>query len=191
MALMTPEGPAEGDALVGRAVGDLMPPSTMNRLTAALTGGSAARTSRPIPIFVLDPESLDRPNPLETAERIGWRYVTGVGRQMALVDLAGADGAELRFNQMVRGTAPGRLLEACAWAERESGSDRVYEVRILAMPALHLEALWLAGESEDRFLLLQLPGSEPLREIEFLTEARRLAGERPESAADGPSELSG
>jgi hypothetical protein len=178
MPVTLSDAPAEALALVGRAVGDLMPPSRMRRFAAAMTGTSPARSSAPIPIYTLEVAALDRPQPLDEARKAGWRSVTSSGSQTAVVDLAGDSGDELRFNQMSRGSAAPRLIEACAWAERESQGQTDYEIRILTIPPLHLEALWMAGPDSNRFLLLRLPGAESLREIDFVAEARRLAAER-------------
>lgn len=191
MPMVTSDAPPEALGLVGRAVGDLMPPSRMRRLTAALTGGSPARASAPIPIYTLDVGALEAPQPLDEARPAGWRYLANSGSETALVDLAGVDAGDLRFNRMVRGSAADRLVEASAWAERESAGRSDFETRILTLPPLHLEALWVAAPDSNRFLLLRLPGREPLREIDFVAEARRLAAERGAGPNDGTAERGG
>ena len=196
MAVVIEDGPSGGAELVGRAVSDLAPPSRVERLTAAVTRGSAARVSRPLPLYTLGIADLEEDRPLAAASLSGWRYLAWNGREARAVDLAGSAPELLRLNQMLGAAATARLIEAC---ERVGGANQLAEetrLRILAVPSLQMEALWVARDgAADSFLLLRLPGDSSVREIDFLDEARELIAIRRESAAEAmivesePSEL--
>jgi hypothetical protein len=91
-----------------------------------------------------------------------------------------------------------RLIKACERVDGVSGGAEEARLRLLAVPALQMEALWVTrDQGGDSFILLKSPGGTPLSAIDFVEEARQLIRIRRESILDAamtadatePSEL--
>ncbi|MEO8113558.1 MAG: hypothetical protein ABI655_04185 [Phenylobacterium sp.] len=176
MSLNTPDGPAQGPGLVSQAVEDLQPPKRLGRDLFRSRPRPAA--SRPLAIYRLDVADLALASPLVRAQAVGWRYVVRQGAEAFTVDLAGAEPDELRFHALRRGDRAARLLKACEVAQTLAGPRRDYEVRVLGIPPLRLEALWLKGKADDRFVRLKAPTQPEIEPFDLLETARGMTSRR-------------
>jgi hypothetical protein len=143
----------------------------------------------PAPIGALGLYNLTLENLLarrfENATLTGWRYVQlADGATLGkIADVTSDDGPVL--------AATAERALARTVADAGAGAEALlatatedYEPRILRLPQVHMEALWLHGP-EDRFFGLQGQHAD-LRDEDFVTVAVARAEKRRES---GPSEL--
>lgn len=152
---------------------------------AALPGSADAaadgegEAARPVPVFQPRPGAGEGASGLGEADRTGWRFVVRGTGGLSVVDLFETQGGDLRL-QRIRGARPAtRLLKAAAAAEAALAEDGDYSVRILALPELHLEILWLAGAASNRFVSLETGEEVPEADVAADIERRRAAASAP------------
>lgn len=157
-------------------------------------GGSPA-TGAALPMYNIELDQTGLPDPLEAATLVGWRYPVVGGPEAGLAHL-GTEGTDNEYQGLTRGYLPQRLVEAASIAdEAVGGSSNDYEARLLQIPALRIVSLWMAGENDNRFVILtdgrarDIEAAPPLvDDIRPVIEAARRQpspGERPAGA--GPS----
>lgn len=125
---------------------------------------------------------------LESAVRTGWRYVQ-VHPNVSIGEIVEVDDAleEPVLGSFAVGRMAGLMSDAANEAERELGhSQNEYEPRILRLPEIHMEALWLHDPNpagDDHFY--GLPNSQKhLKDKDFLDTARTRASEYLERLAE-------
>ncbi|ACL55711.1 hypothetical protein [Methylobacterium nodulans] len=145
MSLVLKSAPATGRAVVRRALRDLWDQGP----TADAAGGAAINLAEPIPLYRLGLNQIDATGGLTQAQHVGWRYLLETaGGDTAVADVGEVGGGETRFASLARGENARRLIEAATLAESVAQQKpEEYEVRILDVPALHVSAIWLAGEN--------------------------------------------
>lgn len=174
MTLSVAQGPERGPALVSQAVEDLR----RQRRLGLMLGRTRSRYLKPLPVFHLALSALSKRDPLSAARRVGWRYVVRLGSNEALIDLRGNDPGDLRLQAFRLGARADQLLQAGRLAERAFGRRGDYDTRLLAIPRLRLEGLWLAGAQENLFVFLRGPQQGEIAPFDMVDDARRLARRR-------------
>lgn len=108
----------------------------------------------PLPLYNIELNETALPDPLKVARLVGWRYPILGGPEPGLAHLS-ANRADNEYQGLTRGYLPTRLIEAAEVADKALGtSTEEYEARLLQIPALRIMALWMAGGSNNRFVLL-------------------------------------
>jgi hypothetical protein len=155
---------------------------------ADMLGGSAEpNAAAPMPRYVIDLATAAGDDPLASAVPAGWRTII-VGPSPDETPLAVADtrgrspGGEQRFDSLIRGTLARRLTEAAALAHDLYGHEAEgFEARVLEIPAIYRTALWLHGDRDIFFPVLEggARDSEPVAEDDdFLARIQHAARQR-------------
>lgn len=144
------------------------PDGGLEMLATAL-GHGGGEASAPVPVFELPLGALEGEAPLARATRVAWRYAVHNGGAAATVDLGETEDRRLRLNRIAGAAAAADLLTAARRAQARFADAGDFEVRILQLPGLHLDALWLAGASDDVFLRLSRRGAG---RFDLLAQAR-------------------
>jgi hypothetical protein len=175
MTLIIEPAPEGGPALVAKAVEDLRPPRRFG--VDLLRRRPTPETTGPLPVYSLRLADLDLEVPTRAARQVGWRYIVREGDASSTVDLTAKAGT-LRFHALRRGHRADYLAEACAVAATLDDGQDSYQLRILTLPPLRLDALWLAGARQERFVRLKQPARGEIAAFDFVAEARDLRGLR-------------
>jgi hypothetical protein len=143
----------------------------------------------PHQVFHLGLNDAMRGRPVEHARRGGWRFMlTDDSRALAAVHVRECDeGPESYvFSQLNSGPSVDSTVEALNRLEA-AGQD-IRELRLLDVPALYLEALWLHGDEDDRFVPLHPapPAFEPFR-VYSADDFSRLVAEAASLGGEGPA----
>jgi hypothetical protein len=154
MAITRRTGPADGPAVVDRAVRQIMR-NEFEAFGAEAAGADAVASTQPIQRFRLNLGDLAGPDALVKAAPVGWSYlVVGAGPEPAAIADVGdaAAGAAPSFGSLIRGRMAKRLAAAAQLAASRygEGNDH-FEARILEIPAVYMTALWLHG-ARDIFI---------------------------------------
>jgi hypothetical protein len=136
-------------------------------------------------LFTLGVNDIISDHALSIAKPTGWRFILmGADHEpVAVADMRdGTGGTPPEFDSLVQGTLPARLLHATQLAEERYGSEGPrYEVRVLEIPALYETALWLHGDSDIFFPVLE-SGTRATQAVEqdphFLARLRHEAARR-------------
>lgn len=178
------------DRLAGRTVNSLGGGgAAIGPRSLAVAERNAMTSSVPHPVYQLTLADLAEGRGLDAARRVGWRYLLEDGSHQVLgfaeTSDEAADGVQLRALNTGRfGQATRDAVEAAEHLGFVARDD--FEVRVLRVPALSLNALWLAGDRdtvEDALVPLSptpaeiLPGA-PTRAAELLDKLRPLARRR-------------
>lgn len=137
-------------------------------------------------VYVLGLDDVRGERKLEDARPAGWRYLVSVGgRPIALAEtVTQADGrhafAHLNYGPFVAGT-----IEALSVAHREV-AEKQAEVRVVYVPALYVQALWLHTEGDDEDTLVPVAPAPPGIEVDRAYPERDLLGELRARAAAVP-----
>lgn len=162
---------------------DLVETSLAN-LPPALDGAVGAEGSeiyRPLPVFGATLRAIvsqERGTPL-SLERVSWRVLVDEGVTLSLAEIGAIDG-EPQMTGLWRGAVADRLAEATVAAEEALDGERLYRARIIALPEIGLEALWLHADYENDLVIRLQEQADPETLKAFSTEARRRA-----AGADG------
>lgn len=157
MALENPQPPEESrqEAIKG------LQRSRKKGLGAGLLAGAPPAVSDGHQVFTIDPREITAGAGLEAAKAAGWRYLVG---QPAGIASGGstppsaevADVAEKNGLHTFSNSQTGRLVDATRKVMDEAArlpqvSAGSYEPRLLRIPSLYLDALWLKnlGAGED------------------------------------------
>lgn len=149
---------------------------------AKALGAGGGEASAPIPVFELPLEALEDEVPLRRAVHTAWRYAVRQGGDPAAVDLR-ITREGLRPNRITGSDGAADLLTAARRAEARFADSGEFEVRLLKLPGLYLDALWLRGASEDVFLRLSRRGAG---RFDLLAEARRRKRISEAGSPEGP-----
>ena len=157
-----------------------------------LRGASPSDLSLTAPhrVFALGQSDISADRPLDIAKQIGWRFlIEDKRRTIAGIELDFVDSTsqELQFARVMQGPFAPAMESAIRTAE--SSPDvlgQTYEFRLLRVPALYLEALWLRGPDPVTDILVPLAPTPRRFEAfhlypaaAFLTVLRSAAEGRP------------
>jgi hypothetical protein len=185
--------------LVAAAVQELLEATwgTPRRDLLYLVGGEQQRggVSLPHVTFVLGLDSLESPDPIAQAEAASVRFLVDDGDAVASAAEIPMDhlGAKRQLPTVTTGGAAAEMASAVQAAEAIDGSDSPFEVRLLRVPAMHLDALWLhADDDEDLFWPLAGPRRHrpdgPMRHAEFVERLREMANAWRDSDSGSPED---
>ena len=159
MTVSTATGPADGPNLVAKALSDL---GKAARYRFALLPGQP-QVAQPLPIYTLKPDALSNPAPLSASALVGWRYLVKARGDEQIIDLSvTADGAS-RFYSLRAPEFARQFTEACAIAEKVTQNQCNYAARIIKIPSLHVDAVWLAAEGADIFVRIPIEAGQGFR----------------------------
>ncbi|HEX8243621.1 MAG TPA: hypothetical protein VF541_09000 [Longimicrobium sp.] len=152
----------------------------------------ATYLAAPHQVFHVGLNDAIRGRPIEHARRGGWRFMlTNESRALAAVHVRECDEApeSYVFSQLNSGPSVDSTVEALH--RLETAGEEFRELRLLDVPALYLEALWLHGDEDDRFMPLHPapPSFEPYRLYsadEFSRVVTEVAAKRGEGPALAP-----
>jgi hypothetical protein len=113
----------------------------------------APKTGMPLPLYRISAAAAASAKPLARVQKIGWQYPLLGGKCPGLVNLREGSGG-LKYSGVIEGALPERFLSAALLAEREfQDDDETYEPRLLHIPSLQLQALWLyRARGRSRFV---------------------------------------
>ena len=109
-----------------------------------------------LPEYLLGVTDCTKDDPLTAAFNSGWQcLIYDAVKPPCLVQLALVSGA-LEYNGLRYGILADRLLKAAQTAEKRLAASAVdYQPRLLSVPALRLNFLWLhGGDGVDKFICL-------------------------------------
>jgi hypothetical protein len=142
MTITVQAAPVGADRLIAKAMSHLTPSASPARPGFRMV-------TRPVPIYAVEPGQLAADNALALARQVGWRCLVESSNGMAAADLAADDKGALRFHSLHRNRSCVRLLDAANLAAASDNSSTVRQLRLLVIPSLHVEALWLAGKPDE------------------------------------------
>lgn len=134
---------------------------------AEALGGSRSfeAPSAPHPVFVLALEGVTR-REIGMARQVAWRYLLGAeGHAQQAAEIAPTDLGGLQFLGVTRGPFVESTDAAIAAAAERLGPDSAsFELRLLRVPALQVNALWLVAKAGGtrNWMMPLAPAPEPL-----------------------------
>jgi hypothetical protein len=184
MAIVTNAGPDNASSIIGEALSqfsavaakrNVAPPSGS---AASPLGGALPSLSKPVQIYLLRLEDIkpgfDLKSLQNAAKPIGWRYVIASGGQEVITaDLKSSTPQNASFGRINAGPVAAQLAAAAEKATELFGSSdpESYEVRLLDVPSLSKQALWLHGPKHDHFLPYWPPAADgQIREVPQFVE---------------------
>ncbi len=142
----------------------------------------APSVMRPHPVYNLGVDALAMGKGIDAAKLASWRYLLIEGEVIEKAAEVGVSSAgPTKFHSINAGPAVAGTVEALAVAERlPQVQKQSYDIRLLRIPELSVQALWLHGQGhEDLFLLMQV-----LNQLDDRgTIVGRLEAQKPYSAA--------
>jgi len=146
MAIIQKQTPPQaGPRVVGTALRDLK--GGKPELETAL-GGREISLSEPLPIYRLGLDELKGPDSLQSAKRVGWRYLVegASGGTVGYADVKETTGGDSKFTGLAQNRNAARLLQAVHLAQKAAkGLSGDCEARVLDVPALYVSAVWLTA----------------------------------------------
>lgn len=171
MAIVIEEAPDGLLDLLASGLANLPP------VTDGAAGAEGAQLYRPLPLYSAGTGALvgapdDRPQPLE---RVGWRVLVDEGPALAIAEVRWSDEGPA-LTALWRGAVADLLAEATVLAEEAIAGEQVYRARVISLPEIGIEALWLHADNEtDVVVPLLEEGARPVPLREFAADARRRA----------------
>jgi hypothetical protein len=195
MTITANAGPTDALSILGHALSHY---SAVKRSSSAAAGeqatppgGALPNLSEPVQIYLLPLESIRPGFDLNTAARpVGWRYlVAAAGQEPILADIKGGSAPQqgASFGRINVGPVAAQLSAACETATElfDATDPEKYDVRLLDIPALNRQALWLHGPVHDHFLpYWPAPAQGGIQEdpqflANLVTDAERAISSRP------------
>jgi hypothetical protein len=164
MPIMTPNPPAEVDAVARGSLNNLIQRRQLHVSALARVDPAAVDLSAPLPVYNLGLDDLVADRPPSENSLTGWRYPISVdNRVVASAEVATEPGnANPRFSSVNQGPFD-PAIETALERLASSGETTQHSVRLLRIPALYLMALWLhSDDQDDRYQPLP-PAPTPLR----------------------------
>ena len=163
MAIVKQRGPASAGDAINRALDHFRfvstAPSEDDHLGGAVPNlfrSGSRNWSVPIQVFTMDVHDIIRGLPLAMAAKpAGWRYVIkSNGVPSALADLKSDEKNKAKFGRINTGPVVFQLYKACeiATALFDERDSEEYSVRLIEVPPLNVQALWLHGPEHDHFV---------------------------------------
>jgi len=201
MRLVGPAIPADLSAKVAASLQDrpeIRAPER-RRDALALDETASAGISVPHQVFTLRLDSIASADPFAEAMPASIGYLIDEGGEVtatADVPLAAA-GDERLLPSMTRSAVAPAIAVAIRAAEAADDGEDLYELRVLRVPALRVEAIWFApiAEGTDQFELIGRTPDEQspedgtrLSRDEFVALLRRLARAWTEASGDADAD---
>jgi hypothetical protein len=184
MTIFKSPGPIGGMAAIAFALPHLLPRGPKSA-TSMLGGSTKVNTSEPIPLYVVAPADVLGSQFLNKTDPTAWRYlIVGAGGS-ALADVR-AEASSANFSALIRGPMAERFSEAEKLAEQSYGvANDSYEVRVLEVPAMYVTALWLHGDRDIFFPILEAktqPSDKVKEDPDFVNRLRGMVQSRVQTA---------
>jgi len=177
MAINLPTPPKEGLEVLRGAITELMSRPESN--TFAATAGVASEyisVAAPHRVYFVGADEVAAGRLLGAARLTGWRYIVLAGeRPLFAAELSFAgEGKRLEFSHTNRGPFVEGTIKGVRVAEGlEDIRAGNFELRLLGVPSLSLNALWLHAVDRD-FLLPMPPAPSDLAPYRLYTEEAAL-----------------
>jgi hypothetical protein len=145
MAIQFTTPPPESAALVSRALVTLSKPRPGSAAKMPHGAGPLPLNfSLPHPIYQLDVADIQQGKNLDSARRVGWRFLILDGKKtVAAVELTYSFG-RLEFSQLEEGPFPEATREALRLVENTVAvANGNFEFRLLRAPGVYVVAVWL------------------------------------------------
>jgi len=184
MSVMHPQPPASALQALAQALNVHREPRHLHEILQA----AHQHATHPHRVYMMDSQAMAAGSGLDKAHLVAWRFLvtTGSGGHAAVELPCRADDTGHQFGTADLGPLVQGTLDALQAAERQmtaAGPD--YEVALLRIPALYVQALWLRSvDGQDRLIplapaqLVRANGTGLMTQLEFLGalagEARRL-----------------
>ncbi len=192
MAVVTNAGPDNASSIIGEALSQFSVVAAKRNVATQLgsvgspLGGALPNLSEPVQVYVLQLEDIkpgfDLKNLESAAKPIGWRYVVANGGQPTITaDLKSTTSKNASFGRINAGPVVAQLAAAAVKATELFGADdqENYEVRLLEIPPLSKQTLWLHGPTGDHFIPYWPPVDGQIHEdTQFLGNLVQQAQER-------------
>ena len=193
MAVVTSAGPENASSIIGEALSQFSAVATKRNVASQLgnagspLGGALPSLSEPVQVYLLPLEDIKPGFDLQSLESaakpIGWRYLVATGGQPTIAaDLKSNTSENASFSRINAGPVAAQLAAACEKATELFGSrdPETYNVRLLEIPSLSEQTLWLHGPTHDHFLpYWPAPADNQIREdTQFLQNLDRRAQAR-------------
>jgi hypothetical protein len=125
---------------------------------------SELRIAPPVAVYaVVRDDDLEQLRPSDV-KRIAWRcFVLSGEEAVAAADVTLHSGARL-VTRLAAGKTVHRTVDAIAAAEEEAGPRQV-RVRLLVVPWLFFNAVWMSSEGRHRLLPIDAPGTTLRRQL--------------------------
>src|SRR5580704_8997991 len=149
-----PEPPKESLASLSEGLKRL-PTSSKNAFTAEVAGGGRPTISLPHQVFVLNPDEIMAGAGLDAARPTSWRYVLNQessgflkDSSIATAEVIQQKGAHV-FSNLQHGWMANALRRAVDVAlEIAPVQKGTYELRMLRIPAVRIDSVWLKNKAE-------------------------------------------
>lgn len=146
MTIHLSPGPSDGREAVRHALAHLLPQLVGGSRSPLGGGNEAASTSQPLPVFSVKLDEIDDETFTKKANAAGWRYIVKSGAPIGVADVKVSRSGAVAFKSLTRGPTAERLQMAADYADATYGRGvERFDVRILEVPALYSNVLWLHG----------------------------------------------
>lgn len=168
MALTIQNGPNTGESIVLDNVFFDRPDSPAMAVDYAGDAGPSIEVSKGYPVYNSDILAILEKKLLDAARPTSWQYVVRKNAAFRLAEISN----EARFVSSQSQDLTEALLDVIDAAERlDLVQQSDYELRILRVPEVYLNAVWLHAKEQD-WLLPVRPAPKPLQAGSILTEAQ-------------------
>jgi hypothetical protein len=119
--------------------------------------------SWPHPIYVLGLDAILAGHGLDAAQPVGWRFLSGGADQPAAVaaEAHGAESDGFRFGALNYGPFNGQMVRLIEDAGAGSAATGDFEPRLLRVPGLQSNAVWLKDRVSGGDILIAMRPSNP------------------------------
>ena len=169
-----------------------LPARTKNTFSTAAVGGAPSSASLPHEVFVMNTEDVVGGAGLDASRPAGWRYIVeqpaaggGNGTARAAAEITSAGGAP-KLSHLQHGWIGDATLQAVqAAAARPEVVQGSFDLRMLRVPSLLVDALWLKNKGAGQDLVMPIASRDNAirpqqlyRADDFLEQLRRVAANK-------------
>lgn len=194
MPLQIPDAPVDANVALQRGISGL-PSHARTALFSAAPDGGAPAVSLPHQVFLLNADDIRGGAGPDFSKSVGWRYLvdqlprTGGAIAKATAEVSTAGGSH-RFAQLQHGWIGDATLRAVQSISEDSRvRDGSFELRMLRIPSLLVDSLWLKNTlpGQDLFKAIVSPFRPVHRELnpdvlysadDFFGRVRKIAEDR-------------
>jgi hypothetical protein len=192
MPVNMPDGPPESRQALNEGL-DRMPARRRNVFATMAAGGAAPSITHPHQVFVLTPDLLLSGRGLEAARPTGWRYLLNqptlalaAGTATASAEVAEREGRH-EFQQLQYGWLGNATLQTIDAVQNDAAVNAgSYDLRMLRVPALRLDAIWLKNNNPGLDLVVPIASQDPrlrpqqvYQAADFINVAHDIARDMP------------
>lgn len=184
MKITLPQTPTNGAQVIVPAVQAALQAQVLNiAAPASKKGGTSLSLSGAYPGFSLTLDDLAAGNELSHAVKELWHQLVFInGEAVADAQLVWRDD-KMEFSTLNCGPMAASMVDALNMAENAPVlRAKSVELRLLSVPALHVIAVWLHGEDEDRFIPVA-PTPATLLPMQLIDKDRLFSALIPEAQA--------